>query len=135
MSNRVSIFHFHLFSVLTLSVWKKITAIIIPLVLTMCMHYPSIKNSDLQFKLLSVFCAADLIIHTSSSSSSSSGEEPLKQLFICMNCPHPQQEGSLVHALIAKHSIRDFDITGQVVDMFYAPNKISTSVSIRRSQF
>jgi len=115
MSNRVPIFHFYLIFTIIFSAWSKIVAVIIPFLLIMSICYPSIYNSA-QSKQ-SVFCAADLIIHTSSSPTSSTGEEALKQLFVCTNCPHPQQEGSLVYALIAKHSIRDYEITGQVAYM------------------
>ena len=89
---------------------------------------PSVNKKSSHFLL----CSADLIVH-SSSKNDLAGDNPLKQLYFCMNCPHPQSEGSVVNALIAKYSVRDYDITSQVV--YCIPNGAESSKLVNKSQF
>ena len=58
---------------------------------------------------------------------------PVKQLFFCVGCPQPQLEGSVVNALIVKHSIRNYDFIGELV--YCIPNGAESVKLINKYQF
>mmetsp|Transcript_19951 Transcript_19951/g.28576 ORF Transcript_19951/g.28576 Transcript_19951/m.28576 type:complete len:246 (+) Transcript_19951:120-857(+) len=78
-------------------------------------------------------CAA-LVVHSSNHLQDGDIDNfPVKQLFFCVGCPHPQHEGSIVNALIAKHSIRNYDFIGELV--YCIPNGAESAKIINKYQF
>lgn len=47
-------------------------------------------------------------------------DDPLKMISFCVGCPAPENEGSAVFGLIAKHGARSYDAKGEVV--YAVPN-------------
>ena len=60
-------------------------------------------------------------------------KKPIKILSFCNNCPSPHVEGMIVNSLIAKHSIQDFDVTGEL--MYTIPNYADKELILNRMDF
>ena len=61
------------------------------------------------------------------------GKEALKHLAFCLNCPNPEKEGSVMKALVAKHGLQEFDVTGELVYCF--PNHGESLQILNRNEF
>ena len=46
------------------------------------------------------------------------GKEALKHLSFCLDCSNPDREGSVMKALVAKHGVQEFDVTGELIYCF-----------------
>ena len=53
-------------------------------------------------------------------SARSSESSPTKILLICVDCPHPEQEGTLLIGLQPKHGLKDYSVSGELV--YCVPN-------------
>jgi hypothetical protein len=59
--------------------------------------------------------------------------DPLKYVAVCVNCPNPELEGSMMKGLVAKHGVQDFDFTGELIYCF--PNHGDGDKILNRREF
>jgi len=59
--------------------------------------------------------------------------DPLKYVALCVNCPNPELEGSVIKGLVAKHGVQDFDFTGELIYCF--PNHGDGDQILNRRDF
>lgn len=57
----------------------------------------------------------------------------IKIMSFCVDCPSPQLEGMIVNSLIAKHSIQEFDVTGDLV--YCIPNYADQPLLLNKMDF
>ena len=82
--------------------------------------------------LLVYISNASVYVHMNSRSVSVD-KPALKYLQFCVDCAHPNKEGSVIKALVAKHGIQDFDVSGELIYCF--PNHGETLTILNRKEF
>lgn len=89
------------------------------LIFSMILRCPSLSTASILISLLLLaLVSSELIVNLTSRPNDRDG--PLKWISYCLNCPDPNQEGSLIRGLNAKHGPNDFSVSGELV--YCVPN-------------
>ena len=78
--------------------------------------------------LVMVFCCGNLIANLNSRSHHSDQHSPVKLISYCIDCPSPEQEGSIAYGLLPRYGTKDYLVSGEVI--YCIPNLADTPTLI-----
>ena len=66
--------------------------------------------------LVMVFCCGNLIANLNSRSHHHSDQHsPIKLISYCIDCPSPEQEGSIAYGLLPRYGTKEYLVSGEVI--------------------
>lgn len=77
-----------------------------------------------------VFCCANLVANLNSRSHDP--DSPLRLISFCIDCPSPEEEGTIVNGLLPRFGLKDYFVSGQLV--YCIPN-LADSAFVNEEQF